>query len=347
MLTSLDGQAWAQTAPVVSDDLGGVTFANDKFVAVGGSATGLVLFSESMAGNQPETAPSILTQPASAILPNPPSGQATAMLEVVVTGTGPMLCQWQKDGVDLTPILWLNGQQFEELGRPVVVGSDATVSLPVRYPYGLGTGDYRLVVSNAVGVVTSAVATVRFAAPPTFHSFQVSPPNQFYSWPSFWPPTGVNILTTNGGTVTLSASAGGENPQLQWFKDGAPIPTMTVRTLVMSNVIKSSEGSYWLRVTNLVGTNESPRVNIRVVPPKAFSGGPARLADGRFRLVFGNLDGGLLTIPDTTNLTVEASTNFVNWVVLTNGFTVTNGQVQLDDSGSTNLSRRFYRVIER
>lgn len=229
----------------------------------------------------------------------------------------------------------------------MLVGSGAMVNLPVRYPYGLGTGDYRLVVSNAFGVVTSAVATVRFVVPPTFYSFQVSPPNQFYSWPSFWPPTGVNILTTNGGTVTLSASVGGENPQMQWFKDAAPIPAMTGSTLVLSNVLKSSEGSYWLKITNLVGTFESPRVSVRVVPPKAFNGAPVRLGDGRFRMLFGNLDGGLLTMPDTTNITVQASTNMVNWVTLTSGFTIIGGQVQVDDADSPNLPRRFYRVIER
>ncbi len=41
-----------------------------------------------------------------------------------------------------------------------------------------------------------------------------------------------------------------------------------------------------------------------------------------------------------------ASTNLVNWVVLSNGLTLTNGALWLQDAAATNSPRRFYRLIE-
>ena len=44
----------------------------------------------------------------------------------------------------------------------------------------------------------------------------------------------------------------------------------------------------------------------------------------------------------------ETESVLVNVIIGTKGFTITtNGQVQVNDTGRTNLPRCFYRVIER
>jgi hypothetical protein len=71
-----------------------------------------------------------------------------------------------------------------------------------------------------------------------------------------------------------------------------------------------------------------------------------QLPGGRLQLIFGDADGGaLLTTNDMATFTVQASTNLVNWSILTNALSVTNGLMLFQDT-TANSPVRFYRVLE-
>jgi len=56
--------------------------------------------------------------------------------------------------------------------------------------------------------------------------------------------------------------------------------------------------------------------------------------------------GGILSAADLANLEVQVSTNLVDWATLPDALTLTNGAIQLQDTGATNQPMRFYRTIE-
>jgi len=69
--------------------------------------------------------------------------------------------------------------------------------------------------------------------------------------------------------------------------------------------------------------------------------------DRSVRLAFGDADGTPSLTGEPRVFEVQATTNFVSWTTLTNASGVTNGLLQLTDTGATNEARRFYRVVER
>jgi hypothetical protein len=74
---------------------------------------------------------------------------------------------------------------------------------------------------------------------------------------------------------------------------------------------------------------------------------PERSPNGAIGLFSGDSDGGLLSPDDFWHFDASASTNLVDWEVLTNSLTLTNGLLWLLDDSATNESQRFYRVLER
>ena len=77
---------------------------------------------------------------------------------------------------------------------------------------------------------------------------------------------------------------------------------------------------------------------------------PQRLGDGTIRLRFGPQDGSKVILSDLAGLEIWGSTNLSDanaWVRITNGISLQNGQVQVDDADSPGLPRRFYRVLKR
>jgi hypothetical protein len=74
---------------------------------------------------------------------------------------------------------------------------------------------------------------------------------------------------------------------------------------------------------------------------------PVLYPDGSFGFLFGDSDGGQLSSADLPRFEVNASTNLVDWEILTNSLTLTNGLLWLWDDSATNWPQRFYRVSER
>lgn len=150
-----------------------------------------------------------------------------------------------------------------------------------------------------------------------------------------------------GTNLLLSANAVGMAPLgFQWFRDGSLLAGATNASLSLTNVGRSAAGRYSIVVSNELGIVTSSNASVQIMVPQRIQS-PVRVLDGRFRLVFGDHDGGILTAGDAAGFEVQVSTNFVNWIALTNSPGVTNGQLFVDDAEAQTAVRRFYRIIER
>lgn len=145
-----------------------------------------------------------------------------------------------------------------------------------------------------------------------------------------------------GTTATFTVLATGAGPlSYQWKKDnvnlsnGGNVSGATSATLVLSGVSASDAASYAVVVSNSNGSVSSATVTLMVIviPPQFDSA--QGLPDGRFRLV----------LSGATNVTyaIEASTNLVNWVMLTNILNST-GMFEFTDADASGIPYRFYRA---
>jgi hypothetical protein len=162
----------------------------------------------------------------------------TITFSVVATGTPTPTYQWRKDGEDIV------GATNASLQLTGVSASDS--------------GDYDVVVTNAVGSETSYIATltVRFAP-----QISVQPDNQ---------------TVTAGDDVSFSVTATGvPTPTYQWRKDGVDIDGATGATLTLTDVGLSDAAGYNVVVTNIVGSSASATATLTVQMAPSISEQPA------------------------------------------------------------------------
>jgi len=98
-------------------------------------------------------------------------------------------------------------------------------------------GEYRAVVSNGAGSVTSAVATLTVVVPPSI----VTQPQSL----SRYKRAMYFFEVVAGGTAPFTYS---------WFKDGSPVPNGTSRLMVRNNASESNAGEYRVVVSNFAGS---------------------------------------------------------------------------------------------
>jgi hypothetical protein len=184
----------------------------------GGSATGLVTV---------VLVPSITVQPQS----RTNVIDTTATFGVTTAGTEPLSYQWSFNGVN------------------IVNATNATLSLPNVQTNDAGT--YQLVVTNAFGSATSAVATLTVitnVAP----SIIIQPRSQ-------------NAGT--GTTVTFNVLATGTSPlSYQWRFNNATVAGTTNDTLLLPNVQTVQAGKYTVVITNRIGSVTSAVATLAVGP---------------------------------------------------------------------------------
>jgi hypothetical protein len=160
-------------------------------------------------------APAIITQPASA---SSVAG-GTVAFAVGASGSAPLGYQW-----------------FFE-GSPLASGTNYLFVLENVSTNQIG--GYWVTVSNALGVVTSAVASLSVDAP-------------FY--PTIvWQPFGDTVAA--GAYYGFSVAAVGTMPlDYQWYFDGSLLSGATNRTLSLTNVAPADAGVYTVRIQNVAGT---------------------------------------------------------------------------------------------
>lgn len=224
ILSSADGVTWISRNSPSSQWLFGVSYANGAFVVVG--AEGIILQSDPLAETQPKGEPAILSQPQNQTAA---LGQ-TIVFEVDVSGLEPFLYQWQFDGINLP--------------------GATNASLVISNAGPAAGGDYRVVVSNSAGSITSSAATASLFTPP---SILVQPANQSVS-----PGANFLLAVTAEGTAPLS---------YQWRLNGLNIPGATNATLSLTNIQPANAGSYDVGVANRVGAVNSQLAKVTVVLP--------------------------------------------------------------------------------
>jgi hypothetical protein len=194
--------------------------------------------------NPAGVAPSITTQPLGQSL-----GLGTsATLNVVATGTSPLAYQWSKNGTAIT------GATSASLTFSSLSASDV--------------GSYTVVVSNALGSVTSAAAVLTINSPPTI----ITQP--------------VNQTVVAGSTVTLSVTATATgNITYRWTKGvvssgrgGSTIFTTITgadaSTLIIPNATAADAGVYFVTVSNASASISSGMVAVTVNTPPTISSQP-------------------------------------------------------------------------
>ncbi len=173
--------------------------------------------------------PLLTTQPASRVL----VGGDNEELSVMVVGQVPLSYQWQFNGTN------------------IVGATNHVLALPNVQPGHAGA--YSVIVSNALGVVTSRVAQVQVVVPARVAAL----------------PASTTVLL--GSNVTLFVEADGTPPlRYQWRKNGENIPGATNSSFTITNVQVSDGGAYTVVVKNDYGTaTTDPMLLIVEVPPEA------------------------------------------------------------------------------
>jgi hypothetical protein len=178
-------------------------------------------------------------------------------------------------------------------------------------------GTYSAVLTNLAGGVTSSNATLTVLVPPLITA---QPQSQ---------------TVTAGSNALFSVSATGTEPLLyQWRFNGTNLAGATNDSLALMNVQLNQAGAYAVAVTNVAGLAFSDPAFLDVVPLVRLEL-LTLLPDGQIELTWSG--------PTNAIFAVDATTNFVQWITLTNLSNGT-GTFEFTDQLSTNYLWRFYRA---
>ncbi len=210
-------------------------------VSDSGSYTLIASNAWGMSTSAPPTVLSVFRQKVPVIVNQPQGfeateGQATIPLSVTALG-GTLQYQWQKDGENLPGAV----QQILNLGT-------ATPALE---------GRYSVIVSNALGSVTSSPPAVVHVIPINHGPLTIVRGPQSAVVPEF-------------SFVPLLVTAAGSPVEYQWFKNGTAIPGATNSSLVLRAIQGTDAGFYHVRVSS--GTRSitsDPPARISVLPTTA------------------------------------------------------------------------------
>lgn len=240
--------------------------------------------------------PAITAQPQSTNVNQ--GGHAT--FSVAATGATPLSYRWRYEGTNIAGATASNY---------TVINAQPTQE-----------GDYSVVITNAVGSVTSTVASLTVNIPPTLAS----------------QPQPQSVLI--GRDATFQVTGGGTEPlSYQWRFNGTNLPGANQDGYTRAAAQSEHAGNYSVVLSNLAGSVTSSNALLTVNPwlPVQFQS-ITRLPDGRVQFVIsGNsnetlwIDRSLLLPPDWQELT-----NLLN----------TSGTVNFTDDSATNADHLYYRA---
>ena len=177
--------------------------------------------------------PAIVTQPTDASVVAGNGGSFT----VTASGTAPLTFQWRKNGVNIS------GATAATLTLANISAADAA--------------NYSVAVTNAAGSATSANVVLTVQSPPTIVT---QPANQ---------------NTAPGNSVVLTVAATGTAPlTYQWFKggvalaDGGNLAGSATSTLTITALTTNELGTYFVAVSNFLGsvTSANASISVNVAP---------------------------------------------------------------------------------
>jgi hypothetical protein len=186
------------------------------------------IFNAGSSGKCAAPAPPVVNaiQPAAAFVTN----GATTNFTAYAAGLPPLAYMWQFNGTNLAS------------------ATNSTLSLANIQTN--NAGNYTLVVSNASGSVTSAVATLVLEVPPSIVEQPVS-----------------QTVPTNSTVAFVVAAAGSDPLSYQWLFNGANLPGKTDYLLELTNVQAAAAGAYTVAITNGVGSVTSTPAALTVIFP--------------------------------------------------------------------------------
>jgi len=219
---------------VTSDDAGNYTvIVSNQWGSVTSSVATLTVVSP----------PVIIRQPQSLTVTN----GGPANFSVTVSGTAPLVCQWQDDGTNLS-----DGGNISDSATTNLLLSAATTN---------DAGNYTVIISNAWGIVTSGVATLTVVSPPVITSQPQS------------------LTVTNGNPASFSVTVSGAAPLVcQWqrnaanLSDGGDISDSATTNLLLSPATTNNAGNYTVIVSNAFGSVTSSVAILTVVVPPPVRG---------------------------------------------------------------------------
>jgi hypothetical protein len=221
----------------VSDS--GATFR----VVVGNAAGSVTSAAATLTVNAVPSAPIIVSQPVGVTV----TAGTAAVFSVQANGTAPLTYQWQRDGVNIAGATAAS----YALASPAVGDSGAT---------------FRVVVSNAVGTVTSSSVTLTVAPVVTAPTITTQPQS---------------ASTVDGSPATLSVTATGTAPfSYQWRRNGSAIAGATAAIYTTPALTLADTGAaYSVVVTNGGGsvTSANAVITVTALAPQ-FTAQPADVA---------------------------------------------------------------------
>jgi hypothetical protein len=217
---------------ILTNSLTFTTTSNQFYFAVMSNAVGSV--TSRLATVTIMTNPTVTSQPVS-VTTNP---GANITFTVGMAGSGPFTYQWQFKSISDT--------NFNDYGSPT-----SNNFLQLNNVTTNDAGDYRVVIANQVGSVTSQVATLTLDGRVLITA----------------QPQGQTVA--QGSNVTLSVSAVGSPPlRYQWFfNDTLVLPDATNETFSIASVQTSDAGSYSVVVSNDMNAVTSSAAGLTVLGP--------------------------------------------------------------------------------
>lgn len=159
----------------------------------------------------------------------------TASFRVEATGTPPLAYQWQK---------------FSGIWRDLAGFTETNLSFSNAQAN--HAGDYRVVIMDVEGKITSDVAHLTVLVPP-----RIMPTISLQNW-ALERGTDSSFVVTASGTEPLS---------FQWRLNGRNLAGETQDTLALTNLQPADGGDYTVVVTNAAGAVTSEPARLWVVPP--------------------------------------------------------------------------------
>jgi len=139
---------------------------------------------------------------------------------------------------------------------------------------------------------------------------------------------------------------GAQPMSYQWLLDGTILPDATNADLTITNARGYDTGQYCALVSNQLGSASSlvASVTIPIAHTPAQLGVPTLMSDGSLLFSVCTTNGQSLALTNPAGVILQASSNLVDWMMLTNGLTPTNGGALLNDPAAANSPIRFYRL---
>ncbi len=295
-----------------------------------------------------------------------PTNGGAIWLHARAVGAQPMNYQWQLNGTDISG----------------ATNSDLTIT----NTQDLNIGQYSALASNSLGSASSRLASISVATrPPQVPSTLMQALEATnLTWLTFgnamWFPEATNThdgfaaaqsgRITNSMMTDLRTYVTGPGTLAFWWKVSSEefFDTLSFSIGAVTNVAASISGEVdWEQESFPIGPGSQPLTWIYSKDPDvsvgldagwvaqvsfkpsvpAQLGVPTFLANGSLVFDVYTTNGSVLGLNDPSSVLLEASSNLVDWIPLTNGLILTNGSALLSDPAVSNSLVRFYRLLRQ